>query len=268
MDLPLKIRERIYGFLLQVAGVIILKQNKTPLQHYPTPYSNMDSRILKPGIAWASTQTIMGAGKARFWSHPSTNVRILRANKQVYAEAKPLLYGINLFEFSNLSNESSPRADFSIPIFPRGIPKLIKHVCIRAGAFYGLGWMLQHGHKHLKNYYRGVESLILILELGAVTRGYGKILARQDNEKWVTYVERIQQSMRLMGGVRENVDDILKWQLKPVPTWIDFRVVFQAERIMDGVGMDEKYEEELDVKKVEIKRAVAEAFELFKRGGF
>lgn len=91
------------------------------------------------------------------------------------------MYEGNEWDIANLSHETSPPADFKVPIFPRGYARFIRKMTIRANSIYGFQYMIKHaGHEHLKNHYRGLETLTLVFELESIHRGYGRKLSRED----------------------------------------------------------------------------------------
>ncbi|KAF2464964.1 uncharacterized protein BDR25DRAFT_296184 [Lindgomyces ingoldianus] len=259
MDLPLHIKKQIYSHLLLVPGLVFMRQYSTPILHHPTPFCNINERRLEPGVAYTLTRVTAGGTTSRFWRHYLTNVAIVRTNRQVYEEARPILYGENMFEMTNLTNETSPPAQFGMHLFPWGCNVLIRKLCFRAHAIYPFAWLLNSGHIGILPIYRELESVTLIVELEAVTRGLGKALVRMDREKWVPYVQRIYKvlAMDIFGCTSV---------IKSIPIWIDLRVIFDGEPFIEGLTMEN--ERGLGIRKIEIKRAVSEAFELFKRGGF
>jgi hypothetical protein len=88
--------------------------------------------------------------------------------------------------------------------------------------------------------------------------------ARKEDEKWEVYVKRLQ------GGVARDLcgEKVLRTG-RMVPTWIDLRVLFAGE------AYDEKLRNGVCVvngttdqdKREDLRAAMVEAWELFKKGG-
>ncbi|KAF2708402.1 hypothetical protein K504DRAFT_350022, partial [Pleomassaria siparia CBS 279.74] len=223
MKLPLRVRKKVYGLLLTVPALICLRQNRTPYDHYPVAFSNVSDIKLLPGAAMVLTQSLAGGPKSRFHLFPHANASILRTNSKVYSETKKFLYGSNTFEFLNLTKETAPPADFSIPIFYRGYAKFLKSVCIRGSGIYAFRHMITSGHVQLKNHYRSVESLTLILEIDTIQKGYGRKMVRMPEEKWMGYIKRL---LEFMGYELFDCPGIMS----KIPSWIHLKVVFQGDR--------------------------------------
>ncbi|KAF2190646.1 hypothetical protein K469DRAFT_463828, partial [Zopfia rhizophila CBS 207.26] len=258
MSLPLSIRKEIYTPLLTIPALICVRQKKTPYQHFPNPYSNANDLKLEPGIAFVLTQTTLGGMKSSFGRFPNTNIGILRASKMVYEEAKEVLYGSNTFDLRNHTNETSPPADFAIPLFSPTVSPMIRHLCIRAEAIYPLRWMILSGHRSLGKAYPSIQCLTVILELESLKRGFGKVWVRKNREGWVRYVKRIHTALQIEIYECEGVT-------KSVPVWMNLKVLFDGERYVEGLKLESRtisYESKM----VELKRGVAEAWELFKKG--
>ena len=273
-NFPQKIRHKIYALLLTVPAVVCVRQNRTPYEHFPLAFSNSADIKLLPGMAMALTQTSCDGFKSRFPRFAYVNVAILRANSKIYSEAKKVLYGCNTFDFLNLTKETAPPADFRTPIFSPGCARMVRSVCIRANAVYSFRWMVTSGHTEIKNFYRSLEVLHLVLEIESTKKGYGKKLVRLPKENWVIYVKRVLAfiAVELFGCVGIA---------KKVPIWINLSAVFggdpyentfdlnrdiirdEANKTTNTkiVALDDEQSEKED-----LKHAVSEAFELFKKG--
>jgi hypothetical protein len=98
-------------------------------------------------------------------------------------------YGANAFEIVCPNLETSPPADYKIPLFPRGCARLVRSLSIRVRALYPLEWLLNGGYAEVKDAYRGLETLDIVFELESATKGAAKMLCKVDGEKWVAYGE-------------------------------------------------------------------------------
>lgn len=274
MKLPQKIRKRIYSLVLTVPAVICVRQNRTPFEHYPLAYSNTDEIKLLPGMSIALTQMGTFCFKSRVQSFKNFNVAILKTNSKVYSEAKKVLYGSNTFDFLNLTKETAPPAEFRIPLFPPGCARMIRSICIRSPTIYAFRWMMTSGHSELKNFYRSLECLTLVLEIDNLSKGWGKKLIRHHHEKWTVYTKRI---VAYIATEIFNCVGIAK----RIPPWIHLHVMFEGERYSDtfllnrdnirvkAKGLEDMNgtdTDEVDAKKQDLKRAMGEAFEIFKKG--
>jgi hypothetical protein len=254
--LPVHIRKEIYTHLLTTPSLICLRQNRSPGSHSASAYLTPSDRRLLPGISFALTQSHVRGLKSRFpRSTPYTNVGILRVSKAIYAEAKPVLYGGNTFEFANLTPETAPPVEgFRVPMFGRGVPRLVRNVAVGAKSLYGFRYLVaENGYREMKNMYRGLESLTLLLELDTLERGLGKKLARRELEKWDAYVERLFSVLKL---------ELWGWAglTKALPSWIQMRVVFPGDAYLTD-------EQEKDEKRGNVKKGVHEAFGRFQMSG-
>jgi hypothetical protein len=266
MRLPFTIRKRVYTLLLTVPALVCVRQRRTPTYNECNAYLFAEHKELLPGIAFVLTQATVRGVKARFSSSSYSNANILCVSKQIYNEAKPVLYGVNNFELANLTKETSPAVNFRVPLFPIGYQRHIKHLTVRANAIYGFQYIVKNGgHAEMKNAYRGVEDLTLILEIESIKRGYGKLLVRLDEEKWVTYVKRIHRLLQL------ELFDCASL-CKSIPIWVNFKALFVGDIFIDKIGGVDTRDmnvsaSEVDVRETQLKAAVSEAFELFKKGG-
>lgn len=192
--------------------------------------------------------------KSRFSTHPFINTAILRVSRPIHAEAKAIMYGVNVFNFANLTPETAPPVNFSTRIFPRGYPPFIRHITIIAKTLYGFRYLLQKGgYSQLKHFYRGLESLTLLLECENAHKGMAKKLSREPGEKWADYVKRLHRTLGkdVFGAKAGGVEPKL-------PSWIDLRLLFPGDSFLEG--------SEDEHQTMMLKQAVSEAFELLKRG--
>jgi len=274
MKLPRKIQHKIYALLLTIPAVVCVRQNRTPHEHFPLAFSNSADIKLLPGMAMALTQTSCDGFKSRFPRFAYVNPAILRTNSKIYSEAKKVLYGCNTFDFLNLTKETAPPADFRTPIFSPGCARMVRSVCIRANAVYSFRWMVTSGHIEIKNFYRSLEVLHLVLEIESIKKGYGKKLVRLPKENWVVYVKRVVAfiAVELFGCVGIA---------KKVPVWINLTAVFGGDPYNNNFDLNRDIirneadkitntkivaQDDEQFKKEDLKRAVSEAFELFKKG--
>jgi hypothetical protein len=266
MGLPLEVRKKIYVLTLTVPALVSVRQIRTTQYKKHDCYIYTNPWELAPGIAFVLCQTEVDGFKTRFHSNTFVNAAILRINKTIHAEAKAVMYGINYFDLANHNKETSPRVNFSVPLFPKSYPRLIRNVVIRASSIYGFQYMIKDGgHVELKNLYCGLEKLLLIVELDSAGKGYGRKLAREPGEKWAPYVKRVHNILQLELFDCEGI-------CKSIPIWVDMRAMFPGESYVDEMRVGEvaAMDDDLDENQVSeqyTKRAVAEAFELFKKGG-
>jgi hypothetical protein len=269
LQLPLSVRSKIYEHLLVVPGLICVRQKHTSYHDEKKAFLYAERREFLPGIAYALVQLTVGGYKVRFFRFSNTNINILRANKETYAEAKVVLYGKNNFEIVKPTNELCPPLDFSVHLFPTGCQRLVKELNIRIRSFYDLHWLLSGGYNVLKNYYRGLDTLTLILEIDSVSKGFGKMWRRKEQEKWTIYIQRLQGDLtkELFRKMKTN-------NTKVVPTWMNFRVLFTGESYDEklcatnntanaNTNIDEIAEQ---AKRDELRQALVETWELFKKG--
>jgi hypothetical protein len=266
MRLPLAIRTRIYEHLVVVPAMICVRQNHTAFHKERQAILYAERRELLPGIAYALTQLTVDGHKSRFSQLAAANVNILRVSKQVHAEAKPIMYGMNEFEITKPTRETAPPVDFSVRMFPSGYQRLVAKLNIRIRSFYDLSWLLGGGYNAIKNYYRGLRTLTLILEMDSSSRNYGKMWSRQCGEKWPGFVQRLQ------GMVVQDLSARSKSKnAKKIPVWINLCVLFSDEayeRYLNLPGDDASIlGDDLDglTKRSELKRALPEVWELLKK---
>jgi hypothetical protein len=264
LRLPLSIRNKIYEHLLAVLGLVCVRQKQTSSHAEDEVYLHADPHQLLPGIAQALAQLTVDGYKIRFSRFACANINILLTSKEVYTEAKAVLYSKNNFAIVRPSAEMAPPPDFSVHLFPPGCQRLIANLSMRIRSFYDLHWLLSTGYNAIKNFYRGLRSLTLILELQSAKKGFGRQWAKKQGEKWNVYVKRLQIEIAKDSFVTAKGKTI-----KRIPTWINLRVLFTGE------GYDEKFSsvattvEEVTEQagRDELRHALVEAWELFKKGG-
>jgi hypothetical protein len=260
MRLPLSVRKRVYEHLLVVPGLVCVRQKQTSSSSQAL--LSAERRTLLPGIAYTLAQLSFDGAKVQISRIGSTNINILCASKEVYAEAKTIMYADNAFEIIRPSNELSPPPDFSVRLFPVGCQKLVTSLNIKIRSFYDLDWLLSGGYISIKNFYRGIKTLTLILELDSVSKGFGKMWARKEGEEWADYVKR------LHGEVAKGLFRKMKRKNgseKVVPGWMKLRVLFAGEAYDEKVGGAGGEVEQ--VKKDELKQGLGETWNMFKNGG-
>jgi hypothetical protein len=256
MELTLAIRTRIYEYLLVVPAIICVRQNHTTFRREKQAFLYAESRELRPGIAFALTQLVVGGHKSRFSQLAAANVNILRVSKQVYAEAKPVMYSNNNFEITKPTHEVAPPVDFSVCLFPPGYQHLVTKLNIRIRSFYDLSWLLGGGYNAIKNYYRGLIKLTLILEMESSSKSYGKKWSRTCGEEWTDYIQRLQGQI-----VKDLFAHSNSEKTNRIPAWIHLRILFSGEAydehlIISGDGTHALQDGlEGQVKRSELKRA-------------
>ncbi|KAL5400336.1 hypothetical protein PMIN06_011088 [Paraphaeosphaeria minitans] len=275
MKLPRSIRKRIYAHLLAVPGLICVRQNHTSYHNEEKAFLYAEERRLLPGIAYALPQLVVGGFKTRF-ARLGGNVGVLRVCREVEREARGVLYGSNAFEITCPALELSPPPDFSIPLLPRGCARLVRHLSIRLRALYPLRWLLAGGYASLKDAYRDLEQLDIVLEMEDAAKGPAKGLGKKDREGWSAYVTRLRAHLVI------TLFDSPHRNQHLLPIWINLRVLFPGEAYDDRTESDphnihinvdmgpgnasptDVAEERL--RRYHLKRGLAEAFELCKQG--
>jgi hypothetical protein len=260
LELPLSIRNKVYEHLLVVPALICVRQNHTAKHDENYAFLDTGTRELLPGVAYALAQLTVKGYKIRFSRFASTNVSILLASKEVHAEAKAILYGKNNFEIPRPSTELSPSTDFSIRLFPTGCPRLITKLTIRIRSFYDLTQLLTSSYNDIKNFYRGLNTLTLILELDSTSKGFGKQWARDATENWQVYAKRLHTEVATLvfgaGTSKRN---------KAIPTWINLRVLFGGEAYDAKLNGGSTTVAE-QAKRNDLRLALTEVWEMFKKG--
>jgi hypothetical protein len=259
MKLPLSVRRRVYEHLLVVPGIICVKQKHTYFHDEKKAFLYAERREFLPGIAYALAQLSVDGNKIRISRIASTNINILGASKEVYAEAKAVLYGKNAFEIVKPTTELCPPPDYSVHLFPTGCQRLVRNLNIRIRSFYDLNWLLNGGYNTLKNFYRGLHTLTLILQLDSANKGFGKAWCKKEGEKWAEYIERLHGEV-----AKELFRNMKKGNGKVVPTWMNLRVLFSGEAYDGMVGGGEGAEK---LMRDELRQGLVETWELFKKGG-
>jgi hypothetical protein len=266
LKLPLFVRHQVYEHLLVVPGLIWVRQKHNGSHGTEESSVRPEDRVLLPGIAYGLAQLTFDGPKIGFSCFVSTNIDILLASKEVHAEAKAVLYTKNNFDIARPSTELSPPSDYSVRLFPPGCQRLVAklNICIRS--FYDLHWLLSGGYNDIKNFYRGIKTLTLILELDSVDKGFARQWAKQEVEKWTVYVKRLQTEIAKDAFAANKVAAGKAKNVKNIPTWINLRVLFHGE----------SYDQTLKcasptvtkwAKRDELRDGLVQAWELFKKGG-
>ncbi|KAI4926629.1 hypothetical protein J4E85_006923 [Alternaria conjuncta] len=264
MNLPISVRDIIYSHLLVVPGLICVRQKHTVFHDEKKAFLHAERREFLPGIAYALVHLHVDGHKTRFSLVGRTNINILRANKEIFAEAKAVLYGKNMFEIVRSTNELCPPPDYSVRLFPTGCQRLITKLNIKIRSFYDLHWLLSGGYNVMKNYYRGLVSLTLVLEMDSTSKGFGKTWTRNGaEEKWADYVQRLRGEMakELFKKMKVKGADA-----KIVPVWMNLRVLFSGEAYDGSLAAVGDTGDEQRAKQDETKQGLVEAWELFKKG--
>jgi hypothetical protein len=265
--LPLSIRKKVYQHLLVIPALLVIRQTQTSPPSTSTPSSD---RTLLPGIACAVAYLAVNSSAIPFSCFVHANIFILLASKEIHAEARSILYGLNTFAIPKPSTELSPPTDFSVRLFPPGCQRLVRTLHMQLRSFYDLAWLTGGRHNDVKIFYRGVGTLTLVLELDSVAKGFGKQWARRSGEAWEVYVQRLQGEMALDVRAGSKVERKAEAKgkerkIKVVPAWIQLRVLFGGEMYdekLEGAGTTAVEQAKRD----ELRHALTEAWELFKKG--
>jgi hypothetical protein len=269
MKLPLIIRNRVYEYILLVPAIICVRQKHTAYHDERKAFLYAERRELLPGIAYALAQTKVDGFKTRFSRFPSINLNILRTSKEVFMEARAIMYSKCEFEIVKPTDELTPQPDFSIPLFPPGYQRIVTKLNIRIRTFYDLHWLLSGGYNAIRKYYRGLSTLTLILEMDSATKGFGRQWARKESESWVAYIKRLQG--QLAGDLFRGAES----KNTTIPTCLNLRVLFSGETYdgnssaltnTTGIAMTDSIKVER-VKREELRSALVETWGLFKNGG-
>ncbi|KAG9185306.1 hypothetical protein G6011_07850 [Alternaria panax] len=265
MDLPISIRNQIYSHLLVVPGLICVRQKHTTFHDEKKAFLYAERREYLPGISYALVHCHMDDHKTRFSLVGRTNSNILSVNKEVFAETKAVLYGKNAFEIVRPTNELCPPPDFSVRLFPTGCQRLVTQLNIKLRSFYDLHWLLSGGYNVMKNYYRGLVTLTLVLEIDSASKGFGKSWARVTvDEKWESYIQRLRDEVakELFKKMKVKGADN-----KVVPIWMNLGVLFSGEGYSDSLGAVTDVGDVQRAKQDETRQGLTEAWESFKKGG-
>lgn len=270
MKLPLSVRESVYEHLLVVPALICVRQNHTAYHDEKKAFLYAERRELLPGIAYALAQIKVDGFKTRFSRFPGINLGILRASKEVFTEARAIMYSQGEFEIVKPSSEQTPEPNYSVPLFPPGYQRLVTRLNIRIRTFYDLDWILSGGYNVMKNHYRGLNTLTLILELDSASKGFGRQCARKTDVKWTAHIERLRGEL-----VKDLFENSKSKRAAHIPVWINLRVLFSGEAYVGtssapvdtaGLAVTSSTHHE-QAKKDELRTALVEAFELCKRSG-
>ena len=82
------------------------------------------------------------------------------------------MYSKNNFDIVKPTDDMAPQPDFSVPLFQSGYQHFLTRLDVRVRTFYDLHWLLNGGYDFVKNYYRGLTTLTLILEPDSATKGF------------------------------------------------------------------------------------------------
>ncbi|KAF1929208.1 uncharacterized protein M421DRAFT_390023 [Didymella exigua CBS 183.55] len=269
LKLPLSVRNMIYGHLLVIPAIICVRQKHTVYHDEKKAFLYAERRELLPGIAFDLAQTKVDGFKTHFSRFANINLNILRASKEIFSEARAVMYSKNEFEVVKPSNEQTPEPDFSIPLFPPGYQRLVIRLNIRVRTFYDLDWLLSGGYNVMRNYYRGLDTLTLILEMDSATKGFGRKWSRKKSENWVTYIKRLQRDLA------DDLFDGVKPRDRTIPTCLNLRVLFSGKTYdgssgalteFTGISITDSTKIEQS-KHEELRNALVESWELLKKGG-
>ena len=117
MKLPKVVRKKVYDFLLVVPGLICVRQNHTSYHNEEKAFLFAETRQLLPGIAYALPQIAVNKFKVRFSRFQYTNAGILRVSKEVYTEARAVMYvclRISLDSMACLGIHRNPAHDLCV----------------------------------------------------------------------------------------------------------------------------------------------------------
>ncbi|KAF2622644.1 hypothetical protein BU25DRAFT_296122, partial [Macroventuria anomochaeta] len=269
LKLPLPLRNKIYEHLLVVPAIICVRQKHTAYHDERKALLYTERRELLPGIAYALAQVKVDGLKTRFSRLPGININILRTSKEVFNEARAVMYSKNDFEVVKPTDELTPLPDYSIPLFPSGYQRLVTKLNIRIRTFYDLDWLLSGGYNVMKKYYRGLDTLTLVLEMDAATKGFGHQWARKSNEKWTVYIKRLRNDL-----TEDLIENSKSTKATSIPVWINLRVLFGGEAYASNsqapidivdIAVTNSIRNE-QAKREELRSALVETFELFKKG--
>lgn len=269
MELPISVRNKVYKHLLVVPAIICVRQKHTAFHDEKKAFLYAERRELLPGIAYALTQTKVDGFKSRLSRFDGKNLNILRVSREVFNEARSVMYGCNEFDIVKPANELAPEPSFSTPLFPPGYQRIVAKLNIRIRTFYDMHWLLSGGYNVIRNHYRGLSTLTLILEIDSAAKGFGRQWARKKSEKWVTYITRLQSA--LAGHLFDGTGS----PNKTIPTCLNLRVLFSGEAYTGsshawtdapGTATTDSMENQ-QTRREELRSALVETWELFKKGG-
>ncbi|KAL5114096.1 hypothetical protein ACEQ8H_008028 [Pleosporales sp. CAS-2024a] len=248
LALPLIIRNMIYTHLVVVPGLIRPKQHYTISEASDSGSDQLyiQDRVLATGISSAQARVFVSGPDGPFSHFAYINMAILRVNKEVYAESRSVLYARSTFQLPRPSTELSPLCDFSVRLFLPACQRLVTKVRVCIRSFYGLHLLLTSGGNQIKNFYRGVKNIVLLLELQTLSGGFARKWSKQKGENQGSYVERLRQDIASEAFTNKEGK-----QIKAVPSWIHLRVLFAGEtydemlRLKFGQPADHEKREEL-----------------------
>jgi hypothetical protein len=264
MKLPIALRRKVYEHLLVIPALICVRQKHRVSEDQEGARLHSERRELIPGIAYALPQLSVDGYKVPFSRFAITNSNILLASKEIYSEARAVLYGKNDFEIARPSTEISPPSDFSVRLFPTGCQRLVTKLSIRIRSFYDLNWLFSGGYNVIKNYYRGLTTLTLVLELQSTDKGFGRQWAKADGEQSKEHVKRLQAEVAKGLSSSAKSRKAVK-----VPARINLRVMFSGERYNTALGASKKNVNvgADEYKREELRQDLLSAWETFKKGG-
>ncbi|KAF2036371.1 hypothetical protein EK21DRAFT_84062 [Setomelanomma holmii] len=262
LDLPVSIRRRIYTHLLVIPALICVRQNTTSPVSSHTTFLDTERRSLLTGISNAHAVLTVNGPSIPFSRFTYTNVAILRARKEIHIEARTVLYARNAFAIQRPSLEMSPPTDFSVRLFPAGAQRLVTSLTIQIRTFYGLEWLFSKGQVQLRNYYRGLKTMVLVLELDGTHKGFGRKWARHDDEKWEMYVKRLAADV-----TRIVCDEQMLRVGRVVPGWSELRVMFGGEAYDVEIGIIASIDSVEQGKREDLRDAMMEVWDMFQSGG-
>jgi hypothetical protein len=158
-----------------------------------------------------------------------------------------------------------PPTDFSVRLFPSGSQRLVTRLIIRIRSFYDLTWLLGCGYNRIKNSYRGIDALTLLLELDSSRKGFGKHWSRREREGRQVYVER------LHGEVAREIFGASKSKTgKVIPTCINLCVLFGGESYDEKLNsantvVGKTAEQAEQTERDKLRSALIETWELFQK---
>ena len=118
--LPLSMRNKIYEHLLVFPAITCVRQKHTSFHDERKAFLYAEHRELSPGIAYALPQVKVDGSKTRSSRFAGIEINILRASKEVFTEARAIMYSKNNFDIVKPTDDMAPQPDFSVPLFQSG----------------------------------------------------------------------------------------------------------------------------------------------------
>ncbi|KAH9875056.1 hypothetical protein J1614_004544 [Plenodomus biglobosus] len=175
--LPISVRNRIYEHLLVVPAIICVRQNHTSYHDEKKPSCTLSAASFFPVLRMLSPKSSSMASKYNSSaSAPPTSISFVLTAKSML---KP-----RLFYTARMTSRSSSRPMNSHHrlITACTYSHLAASALSRLHSFYDLQWLLSGDYNAIKNYYRGLVSLTLIVEKQSKNKGFGKKWARKEEE--------------------------------------------------------------------------------------